>query len=88
MTSERRATDRFASKALTQAEVDALPEGADVWVKWSGGNGPLRYRVTHRCGRPSADTVPPSYAHSLEPCGEHPLTQVWLDDPRFASTLP
>lgn len=68
-------------KPLTQAEVDALPEGTEIWVKWSGGNGPHRYGLTHYFGRPAADTMPPSYAHSLDMCGEHPLTQVWTSDP-------
>ena len=33
------------SEALTQAEVDALPDGTEVSVVWSGGNGPHRYTV-------------------------------------------
>lgn len=30
-------------KRLTQAEVEALPVGTRVYVKWSGGNGPYWY---------------------------------------------
>lgn len=33
------------SDALTQEQVDALPEGAEVVVTWSGGNGPHRYTI-------------------------------------------
>jgi len=32
-------------KRLTQQEAEALPEGAKVWVTWSGGNGPWRYFI-------------------------------------------
>ncbi len=68
-------------KPFTQAEADALPEGAVVWVTWSGGNGPHQYRVTRRLGDVSVDTDPPSYAHFLGHVGEHPSTQVWTLDP-------
>jgi hypothetical protein len=30
---------------LTQEEVDELPEGAEVVITWSGGNGPWRYTI-------------------------------------------
>ena len=29
--------------SLTQAEVDALPDGTRVRIKWTGGNGPHEY---------------------------------------------
>lgn len=32
-------------KRLTQAEVEALPVGTRVHVKWSGGNGPYWYVI-------------------------------------------
>jgi len=30
-------------KYLTQKEVDELPEGTEVIITWSGGNGPHKY---------------------------------------------
>jgi hypothetical protein len=35
---------------LTQEEADALPDGTEVIITWSGGNGPHRY-VIHVVGR-------------------------------------
>ncbi len=32
-------------KRLNQAEVEALPVGTKVFVKWSGGNGPYWYVI-------------------------------------------
>jgi len=32
-------------KILTRAEVEALPVGTKVFVKWSGGNGPYWYVI-------------------------------------------
>lgn len=32
-------------KRLTQTEVEALPVGTKVFVKWSGGNGPHWYMI-------------------------------------------
>lgn len=32
-------------KRLTQAEVEALPVGTPIYVKWSGGNGPFWYVI-------------------------------------------
>jgi hypothetical protein len=32
-------------RRLTQAEVEALPVGTRVYVKWSGGNGPFWYVI-------------------------------------------
>lgn len=37
-------------KYLTQEEVDALPEGAEVIITWSGGNGPHKYIIGKYCG--------------------------------------
>lgn len=37
---------------LTVEEIKALPEGAEVVVTWSGGNGPHRYRVAYEMGWP------------------------------------
>ena len=38
---------KYAEELLTQAQVDRLPDGAEVEIVWSGGNGPHRY-VIHR----------------------------------------
>lgn len=38
------------SRLLTQEEVDALPTGTRVWIKWSGGNGPHQYEITSKDG--------------------------------------
>lgn len=35
----------MAGKPLTQAEVGQLPQGAEIVVTWSGGNGPHHYHV-------------------------------------------
>ena len=33
------------ARLLTQEQVDALPEGTCVMIKWNGGNGPHQYRI-------------------------------------------
>ena len=33
------------AKYLTQEEVDALPEGTQVTITWTGGNGPHNYTI-------------------------------------------
>lgn len=38
-------TEEEHAKLLTQEEVDRLPFGTKVWVKWSRGNGPYLYKV-------------------------------------------
>jgi hypothetical protein len=43
-------------KQLSQEDVDALPEGAEVYIKWEGGNGPWLYRVIKRRGMSAVDT--------------------------------
>lgn len=61
---------------LTQAQANALPDGAKVWVIWSGGNGPHLYTVevdAHGERR----TV--ESGDRLDFVGQHPLTQIWLD---------
>lgn len=78
------------SRALTQAEVDALPDGTRILVTWSGGNGPHEYVVRvidgrryavlpegHPWRREDEDTRPPGDSE-LERVGEHPLTVVQL----------
>ena len=61
---------------LTQDEVDALPEGTEVVVTWSGGNGPHTYRIVHVNGEVCTDNV---YRDRLDFVGEkQPFTQVRL----------
>lgn len=71
------------SKSLTQAEVDALPDGTPIIVIWEGCYTSSRYRVGRGSFAPSR-----TYAMQLtgemcsyigERVGPAPLTQVWLD---------
>ena len=41
----RELTEDEEARLLSQEEVDALPEGIPVMIKWSGGNGPWLYRI-------------------------------------------
>lgn len=81
---------------LTQAEVDALPEGTRVRVKWSGGNGPHDYILRRDSfgayGLTEQQDADPAERYryigldgKLWPVGEHPLTQVWLSSSKAGS---
>jgi hypothetical protein len=48
--SGRELTDAEVERLLTQEEVDALAVGTVVCVKWSGGNGPHRYKISGHNG--------------------------------------
>lgn len=72
---------------LTADEIRSLPEGSEVEIVWSGGNGPHRYVVVHDLvGEPFAMPVreherdphgPMRYYNPLTwAIGGHPLTQV------------
>lgn len=66
---------RVVTPTLSQAEIDALPEGACVRVTWSGGNGPHEYEISRSGGVCAMrDGVFVGFLHM---CGEYPLTQVW-----------
>lgn len=74
-------------KQLTQAEVDALPDGTRIQVKWSGENGPREYILGVRCEVRYALTAH-EYRDGMWPLfrrlvdvGQHPQTQVWLEKP-------
>lgn len=76
----RETSNEPPDRVLTQAEVDALPDGAMIEVTWSGGNGPHVY-VTERHGRYVAALVPGGpmkgyQAGVLMFCGEKPRTEV------------
>jgi len=58
---------------LLQAEVDVLPEGTEVEVTWSGGNGPHRYTIVIINGQRHAANI---YKDALYSVGEKPLTEV------------
>jgi hypothetical protein len=64
-------------RLLTQGEVDALPDGARVSVRWSGGNGPHEYTVERH-----HETVWAKECKSvIDYVGERPLTEVRLAQP-------
>jgi hypothetical protein len=52
-----RGMDATLQKLLTQQEVDALPSGTRVSIKWAGGNGPHEYELTNVNGQ-AFTTVP------------------------------
>ena len=60
-------TPTEADRLLSQAEVNALPEGTDVLIKWHGGNGPHPYEI---------DCIE-GVAHPF--VGKTPLTMVTTD---------
>lgn len=41
-------TDDEQARLLTQEQVDSLPDGAEIYVKWSGGNGPAKYEISSK----------------------------------------
>lgn len=63
-------------KLLTQEQVDALAEGTEVWIRWSGGNGPWMYTV----GKNSAGgSVAEQARCDIDFVGDESYsTQVWL----------
>lgn len=62
------------SEFLTREQVADLPEGAEVEVVWSGGNGPHRYRIVHVNGEVCVDNI---YQDPLTFVGdEQPFTTV------------
>jgi len=68
---------------LTQEEVDALPEGTEVVITWSGGNGPHRYTISKYQGA-SYTTITASGVshpgHRIDFVGPKPLTVVRLSN--------
>jgi len=65
---------------LTQAEVNALPNGAKVLILWSGGNGPHKYTLQRFAGKLyTCDEVTGRPQHCVDFVGlEKPFTRVWL----------
>jgi hypothetical protein len=48
----RELTPDEEARLLTQEEVNALPDGTAVCIKWAGGNGPFTYILWLRNGIP------------------------------------
>jgi hypothetical protein len=68
-------------KLLTQAEVDALPTGTEVWVVWSGGNGPHRYQIQNEGGEAHVDAKISSNDTRIDFVGKERYNcHVWLAD--------
>lgn len=74
----RELTAEEQASLLTQEEVDALPSGTRVVVKWCGGNGPHEYVILHEAGEEHAFAVMPDgsslskYDGRLHPVGIEP----------------
>lgn len=64
-------------KRLTQEECNELPEGTEVVVTWSGGNGPHEYRIYgHFGGYAQVDNI---YHDELDFVGLRSCnTAVWV----------
>lgn len=79
-------TDEEKANLLTQEQVDALPMGALVLVKWSGGNGPHEYLIQRHHNAPGKvfagtywDIEHDHLGHRIDFVGkERPFTQVWV----------
>ena len=69
----RELTELELSSLLTQEEVNALPNGTKIMVKWSGGHGPYEYFVVNRHGDAFAvtDKDRTSWGHRLEFVGKN-----------------
>lgn len=66
-------------KALTKADVDQLPNGTPIKVRWSGGNGPWSYILQRHYSTPWACTKDGHWVAHLNHVGSDPLDQVWID---------
>ncbi|MER7002224.1 hypothetical protein ABT297_04135 [Dactylosporangium sp. NPDC000555] len=68
---------------LTAAEIQALPDGAEIMVTWSGGNGPWPYRVlVDRWGGRNVETIycdPLTMTLAGERYAHHHVTAGWSD---------
>ena len=64
---------------LTEGQVAGVPEGTVVWVKWSGGNGPHRYRLQRDPWGRVGVVGPGDAWQLLGAVGDAPGTQVWVE---------
>ena len=58
------------SMLLTQEQVDALPDGTQVFVKWAGGNGPHEYSI----GRDEFS----EHSYALQKWHKKPRSHEWV----------
>ena len=73
----------ISDKLLNQQEVDVLHADTVVWVRWSGGNGPWKYRIKKQGNRSMAYALLPEdfYVGHLNFVGHERFnTQVCLLD--------
>ncbi len=69
---------------LTTEELRALPDYTEVWILWSGGNGPFKYRIKHNLGLTycvlnRADGQEYFMKDAIKFVGDQkPFTMVWL----------
>jgi hypothetical protein len=65
----RELTPEEEERLLTQEEVDALPTGTRVMIKWAWGNGPWEYEILNYHGQAMAvathPTIDPNLANAL-----------------------
>lgn len=54
-----------AQRLLSQAQVDALPDGSAIEVVWSGGNGPHLYLTESRDGETFAVVAVGKFSYDL-----------------------
>ena len=71
---------------LTNESIKRLPDEMPITVTWSGGNGPHQYALRRVAGRPYACAYVRGRGQNigwLDNIGEHPLTQVWVEENRW-----
>lgn len=37
----------MSDRPLTMEEIEALPDDTEIWITWSGGNGPAKWKTRH-----------------------------------------
>ena len=81
-------------RLLSQSEVNELPEGADIFVRWPESEEVRRYQVTHRpagsgskgrCDFPLASQNG-CVRRILKNVGERPGIEVWLPNEKTAAS--
>jgi hypothetical protein len=79
MRKRERSTSKLGGEPLTAGQVEGLPDGTEVEIIWSGGNGPHRYRIQRdRHGVVRIDNI---YRDQIGILGRHPLTEVRVVPP-------
>ena len=72
-------------KPLTVTQIQGLPDGAEVVITWSGGNGPWPYRIlVDQAGERRVENLYPD--HLIQWAGQkvplHRVTLGWADGDR------